>query len=59
MKKWNYERVSSIKMSLEAIWLKAEEVEKTELIKLIYNYYNPRLKNENLLKGDIEDTNLE
>ena len=37
-------------MSLESIGLKADEVEKTELVKLIYNYYNPRVKNELLLK---------
>lgn len=58
MRKWNYERLSQIKISLESIWLKAEEVEKTELVKLIYNYYNPRIKNEILLKGDVENMDL-
>ncbi len=37
-------------MSLESIGLKADEVDKTDLVKLIYNYYNPRVKNEMLLK---------
>lgn len=58
MKKWNYERLSTVKMSLEAIGLKADEVNKEELVKLVYNYYNPRIKNENLLKNDIDTMNL-
>jgi hypothetical protein len=45
-------------MSLEAIGLKADEVNKEELVKLVYNYYNPRIKNENLLKNDIDTMNL-
>lgn len=59
MKKWNYERLWTVKMSLEAIWLKADEIEKAELVKLVYNYYNPRVKNENLLKADIDSIDLE
>ncbi len=58
LRKWNYERLSQVKMSLESIGLKADEVEKTELVKLIYNYYNPRVKNEMLLKGDVETMDL-
>ncbi|NRH21377.1 hypothetical protein HOO68_05010 [Candidatus Gracilibacteria bacterium] len=58
MKKGNYERLSTVKMSLEAIGLKADEVNKAELVKLVYNYYNPRIKNENLLKNDIDTMNL-
>jgi hypothetical protein len=42
--------MSTVKMSLEAIGLKADELDKTEIVKLIYNYYNPRIKNEILLK---------
>ena len=58
MKKWNYERLSQVKMSLESIGLKADEVDKTDLVKLIYNYYNPRVKNELLLKWDVENMDL-
>ena len=58
LKKWNYERLSQVKMSLEAIGLKADEVDKTDLVKLIYNYYNPRVKNELLLKWDVENMDL-
>ena len=45
-------------MSLEAIALKADELDKSELVKLIYNYYNPRVKNEMLLKADVENLDL-
>ena len=59
LKKWNYERLSTVKMSLEAIGLKADELDKTEIVKLIYNYYNPRIKNEMLLKWDTDAINVE
>ncbi len=58
LKKWNYERLWTVKMSLEAIGLKADELDKSELVKLIYNYYNPRVKNEMLLKADVENLDL-
>lgn len=58
LKKWNYERLSTVKMSLESIGLKADELSKSELIKLIYNYYNPRVKSEDLLKSDVDSINL-
>ena len=58
LRKWNYERLSQVKMSLESIGLKADEVDKWELVKLIYNYYNPRVKNEMLLKADVENIDL-
>lgn len=58
LKKGNFERLSTVKMSLESIGLKADEVKKEDLIKLIYNYYNPRLKVENSLKSDPENMNL-
>lgn len=59
LRKGNYERLSTVKMSLDSIGLKADEVKKEELIKLVYNYYNPRLKTENSLKVDPEILNLE
>jgi hypothetical protein len=59
LKKWNFERLSTVKMSLETVWLKADIVKKEDLIKLIYNYYNPRLKTENVLKADTDSLNLE
>ena len=58
LRKGNFERLTTIKMTLESIGLKAEEVKKDELVKLIYNYYNPRVKNEMLLKADVEHMDL-
>lgn len=58
LKKGNYERLSTIKMNLESIGLKADEVNKADLVKLIYNYYNPRVKNEMLLKADVDTMDL-
>ena len=58
LKKTNFERASMIKMSLEAIGLKSEILEKEELIKLIYNYYNPRIRTENNLKSETSELNL-
>ena len=58
LKKGNSERVSMIKMSLESIGLRAEELNKEDLIKLVYNYYNPRVQTEALLKSNTEDVNL-
>ncbi len=58
LKKGNYERLSTIKMNLESIGLKADEVDKADLVKLIYNYYNPRVKNEMLLKADVDTMDL-
>lgn len=52
LKKWNYERISTIKMSLENIGIRSEIIEKEELIWLLYNYYNPRLDAESLVKWD-------
>ena len=58
MKKWNFERASTVKMSLESIGLKSEVLDKEEIIRLIYNYYNPRIKTENNLKAETESLNL-
>lgn len=58
LKKWNYERLSTVKMSLESIGLRAEEVQKKDLIKLLYNYYNPKISAENILRNDPEQLNI-
>jgi hypothetical protein len=58
LKKQNFERASTVKMSLESIGLKADILGKEDLIKLVYNYYNPRTKTENNLKADTESLNL-
>ncbi len=58
MRKGNFERASTVKMSLESIGLKGEILKKENLIKLVYNYYNPRIKVENNLKAETENLNL-
>lgn len=56
--KGNSERLSTVKMSLESIGLRAEELQKEELVKLLYNYYNPRLQSEALLKASTEKMDI-
>jgi len=59
LKKGNAERIAMVKMSLEAVGLRAEELRKEELIKLVYNYYNPRVQSESLLKNDPDELDLQ
>jgi len=58
MKKGNYERLSTVKTSLESVGIKSEELKKDELIKLLIGYYNPRVNSE-VKVGDIDKTNIE
>lgn len=58
LKKGNSERLSMVKVALESVGLRASEVQKDELIKLIYNYYNPRLQSEMLSKHNIDNINF-
>lgn len=51
-------RVNAIKTSLESIWIKANELEKTDLVKFLSEYYNPTLDSYQNLKSDIENYNL-
>ena len=57
-KKWLATRTNSIKTSLESIGIKAKELDKTELVKLLTDYYNPRLDNLSTLKTDVESLDL-
>ena len=58
LKKSNFERASTVKMSLESIGLKSEILDKEDLIKVVYNYYNPRIRTENNLKSETEHLDL-
>jgi hypothetical protein len=59
IKKWLSTRSNSIKTSLESIGIKAKELNKTELVKLMTEYYNPRLDNLTTVKtDDIDNLNL-
>ncbi|EKE27326.1 MAG: hypothetical protein ACD_3C00223G0003 [uncultured bacterium (gcode 4)] len=59
LKKETHERVMTIKTSLEQIWIKSEEVQKDDLIKLMMNYYNPRVNTEIKVREDIWKINVE
>lgn len=52
MKKWLAQRSNAVKTSLESIGIKATELEKTELVKVLTDYYNPRLDNLSTIKTD-------
>ena len=51
-------RANNIKTWLENLWIKATELKKDELVKFLYDYYNPRLDNFTEIKSNIEDYNL-
>ncbi len=51
-------RINTIKTSLESIWIKAVELEKSELVKLMGEYYNPTLWDLRSMKSDISEYNL-
>lgn len=58
LKKWISWRVNTVKSSLESIWIRATELEKSELISLLSEYYNPNLWNLRTMKSDISEYNL-
>ena len=58
LKKWLTWRVWTVKTSLESIWIRATELEKSELVTLLSDYYNPSLWNLQTLKSDISEYNL-
>ncbi|NCP76708.1 hypothetical protein GW819_03070 [Candidatus Gracilibacteria bacterium] len=58
LRKANFERLSTIKTSLESVGIKSDEVKKDELIKLLIGYYNPKVNSESKIK-DIEKVNIE
>ncbi len=51
-------RVNAIKTSLESIGIKAEELDKNDLVKFLSEYYNPTLDSFHNMKTDIENYNL-
>lgn len=58
MKKWLATRINTIKTSLESIWIKANELDKSETIKFLTDYYNPSLESFNSIKTWIDNYNL-
>ncbi|MDD2744913.1 MAG: hypothetical protein PHU93_00055 [Candidatus Gracilibacteria bacterium] len=59
LRKGNSERVSTIKGSLEQIGLKSEELDKDGLVRLLYDYYNPRVNGEQKIREKIENMGME
>lgn len=57
-KKWLSQRANVIKTSLESIWIKAQELNKNELVKFLTDYYNPTLESFNTIKTDVDNYNL-
>ena len=58
LKKGNFERLSTIKTSLEGVGIKSEEVKKDELVKLLIGYYNPKVNAEVKIK-DMDKVDVE
>ncbi|NDK08279.1 hypothetical protein EOM39_03440 [Candidatus Gracilibacteria bacterium] len=58
VKRGLYNRMNSIKTSLENIGIKTRELEKSELIKFLTDYYNPSLESHSNLQGEITDYNV-
>lgn len=58
LKKWLNSRVNVVKTSLESIWIRAEELDKKDLVKFLADYYNPTMENFVSVKSDIENYNL-
>jgi hypothetical protein len=58
LKKWLNWRFNWVKTWLENIGIKAEELEKQELVSFLTDYYNPRLDSFVNLSGNIENYNV-
>jgi hypothetical protein len=58
MKKWLSGRANTVKSSLESIGIRATELEKSELVNLLSEYYNPTLWNLRPMKSDVSEYNL-
>jgi hypothetical protein len=58
MKKWLSWRANTVKSSLESIWIRATELDKAELVKLMSEYYNPTLWDLRSMKSDVSEYNL-
>ena len=55
LRKGNIERVANIKSALEGIGMQAVELEKDALVKLLIDYYNPKLSGETKIRGDVNN----
>jgi hypothetical protein len=51
-------RANAVKTSLESIWIKAQELNKEELVNLAMDYYNPSFDNIGKIKTALDSHNL-
>ena len=58
LKKGLSTRSNAVKTGLENIWIRAEALEKWELVKFLTEYYNPSLHNYKQINEDIQSYNL-
>lgn len=58
MKKWLVSRSNSVKTGLENVWLKAEVLNKQELVSFLTEYYNPSLDSLVKMNNDPSEYNL-
>lgn len=58
IKKWLIGRANGVKTGLENIWIRAEALDKNELIKFLTDYYNPSLSNLVSVKDKIQNYNV-
>lgn len=57
-KKWILSRMNTVKTSLESIGIRATELEKSELVKLLSEHFNPTLWNIQTMKSPVSEYNL-
>jgi len=57
-KKGLFWRVNTVKTGLENMWIKANDLDKKELVKFLTDYYNPSMSGESLMKSDVSDYNV-
>ena len=58
LRKGNAERLATIKGTLESVGLRSEEVDKDGLVRLLYDYYNPRVNGEQKLRESVDKMGL-
>ncbi len=58
VKKGLVARSNIIKTSLENIWIKTRALDKSELVKLLTDYYNPNLESFSSMRSKVQDYNL-
>lgn len=58
LKKWLTSRFNWVKTWLENIWIRADMLQKQELVSFLTDYYNPRLDSLVSLKSNVDNYNI-